>query len=42
VATNVQVYFRDPQSPWQRGTNEELTCSFGNTSREAWTLSVHP
>ena len=22
IATDVDVYFRDPQSPWQRGSNE--------------------
>jgi IS30 family transposase len=25
VATNVKVYFCDPQNPWQRGSNESTT-----------------
>ena len=29
VATDVQVYFCDPQRPWQRGTNEKTNLLLG-------------
>jgi IS30 family transposase len=34
VVTDVQVYFCDPQSSWQRRTNESTNLLCGNTSRE--------
>jgi len=35
AATDVKVYFCDPQSPSQRDTNENTNlCPYDNTSRE--------